>query len=174
VVHHPVPTDTVVPAIDGEPTLDTEPFHLQRIHEGSGQGKGELDLAGDTTDRQITHGNVLFAPTVLDLPALEVDFGVVLHIQEVGASQMVVPLLVVGKDAAGIDRELDGRPGGIVFVDDEIDGVLLEAPPHVGDPKVAHPEPDLRVIRIHTIDLATLSRGCGKKKTRCQVGYETI
>jgi hypothetical protein len=40
---------------------------------------------------------------VLYFPALEEDFGVVLHIQEVCAPQMVVPLLVVGEDAAGID-----------------------------------------------------------------------
>ena len=76
----------------------------------------------------------------MQLLALEGEDGELLRVEEVGALQVLVPLLVVRRDALGLHLDLDGACRRILLVEDEGPRDVREVPVVVADAEVLHAE----------------------------------
>ena len=84
-----------------------------RVGAGAVELERDLDLLGDTEHGEVADQHPL-PVTLLGSGADEGDRRVLLHVEEVGAAQVVVALLVARVDARGLDRDLDRALGQVV------------------------------------------------------------
>src|SRR5260221_4099776 len=108
----------------------------------------QRDRLGIALDGQVAGQVVAIATERLDLGALEGDRRVVRDVEEVGGSQVVVALLVVGPDARRLDGNFYCRRFWVVGVDIPRDADLGEVATHRHHAQVLGGELDLRVERI--------------------------
>src|SRR5688500_930516 len=103
----------------------------------------ERDRPGDITDREVTVQLEVRSTRVTDRGAPERDDRPLLHVEEIVALEMLVPLLRAGLDAGGLDLDLGVRLLGIVRAVDPA-GVFREPATNLGE-DVARDELHCRV-----------------------------
>src|SRR5260221_793120 len=108
----------------------------------------QRDWLGIALDGQVAGQVVAIAAQRFDLGALEGDRRIVRDIEEVGGSQVVVALLVVGPDARRLDGNFYGRRFLVVGVDIPRDADLGEVATHRHHAQVLCGELDLRLESI--------------------------
>ena len=69
-------------------------------------------------------------------------------VQEIGASQMLVPLCHAGVDGGGVNYDLRRGLGDVLLVEMNFPRDFFENPPHVGNHEMTHLELNSRVRGI--------------------------
>src|SRR6266851_10383250 len=121
------------------------PFHLadgaRRVDGGAPRRLDAVGVEGDVQGDRLghaVHGEiaadlVLVAAGLRDLRRLEGDLRALLRVEEVGALEVGVALLVARVDARHFGLEVDGAPGRVVLVPLQRRGDLAELAAHRGD-----------------------------------------
>src|SRR6185312_646332 len=148
------------PAVEGELGLPPGILGLPQPLDGDG------DRLRDVTDREVAGHGQLVAARRRDLGALEGELGKLLGIEEVGRLEVAVALLVVGRDARGVDRHLDARLRPVLFIQRQRSLPLEEPPAHLGDHHVANGEGD---VGVGLVDLPGL--GCHERRLLVWFGW---
>src|SRR4051794_29727276 len=147
-----IPGEPEVAPVDLGIGAKADPLAAPGVLAGSLIDRVQRDLAGGAPDGQIAADPELVARLLgraLHPSAPERDRGVVLHVQEVGRAEVLVPLVRPGIDARGLDLGLDPRTIGIPLVDGDGAGYLAEPPLHRGDHHVLGRELDQRMVGVN-------------------------
>src|SRR5436305_1141039 len=135
-----IPTDVEFFAIDfalgGGAKLKTSKrtWHFRRdfgLESHRACGSTNREIAGDV--ERISAGG-------LDLSRFERDLRMVFHVQEVGALEVTVALLVLGGKGAGLNSDIDLALARVLLVGDDRSGYIGQFPMDLGNHKVPSPE----------------------------------
>jgi hypothetical protein len=87
----------------------------------------------------------------LDRGALEGDIGELLRVEEIGAAQVIVTLLLGRVDRLGPNGDGESRLCGIILVDDELAGHVVESAMNPGQAEMRHAERNAGMSGIDVI-----------------------
>src|SRR5579859_5008402 len=145
-----VPVEPPVGAGDGPGQRAADLDVAVRVNDRAAVFVIERDLASDAFDLQVT-GDVEMVAGWRDRLQREHDLRVLLDVEEVGALEVPVAHLVVGRDARGLDGDGPAAGGRIVrIVQLEVGLHLSEAATNGCDTEMLRAEADCGVMRIKT------------------------
>src|SRR5262249_3339758 len=134
-----------VAPLDGETGLEPRPVSAARVFPRADLLELDRDGAGDPVEGEVPRDLVGLRPGQLDLLALEGDGRELPGVEEVRPLEVLVALGVVGIDALGLGPDFQGAGGGVLLVEGDAAGDVVEPPVAVADPEVLHPEEYRRV-----------------------------
>src|SRR5690349_18062251 len=142
-----VPDQAPVPAVQGGRAVPTRAGVAVRVLGDAVELPGDIDGVGHPGDGEVAGGDDLIA---VDLHgrAREGDAGVLCDLEEVGAAQVAVALVVAGGDAVGVDVHPEAAALGVLHVDRRAPGEDVEVPARGGDHRVLGGEAHGAVDRV--------------------------
>src|ERR1700716_1998909 len=148
-----VPGESPVPAVQLAAGRNADPVVAP------GVGEALLDLCLQCYGPRLALDRELAADPV-SVPAYTLHFRArvghlreALDVEEVGRTEMLVPLLNTGVEADGLDGDVDHCRGRVVVLSLDFPGVLLEAAADRRDHHVFTREPEARVGWVDAVDL---------------------
>src|SRR5699024_5112017 len=142
-VHRHLDVDPELLAADLSGGGKTRAVQAVGVDGASGELQGQLNGAGVSLDGQVALEDELFT-LGLEACGVEAELRVLFDVEEVGRTNVVVTVAVVGVDRSGVDRGFDGGLHG-VFRDGQRGIELLEASPHLAHHHVTDGKTDGRV-----------------------------
>src|SRR5262249_4742163 len=109
----------------------------------------------------------------LDGGTFEAENGELLDVEEVGAAQVVVTLLVVGVDGFRLDGHGEGRPGGVVGIDGECAGEVVEPAVDPRQAQVGNLEIDAAVNGVNGVVVGGADRRSRHRRKQDCDDHET-
>src|SRR5262249_6150235 len=98
------------------------------------------NFARDVPNSQLPPQNIVVAAGDIHLVSRESDLRIMLHVEEIGAAQVRVPIRIPGPDRAGVNARLHPGTAWILGIEDEFALDVLEVPADVANHHVADAE----------------------------------
>src|SRR5262249_23606421 len=155
-IERAAPGDSVVHTVDGQARIGAQHLAARRGQRPA-EREGQINILGHAVNRQRAVRNKPVAFLFYRF-SLKGNFGKLLHIQEIRASQVIVAPGGVGVNGRGLDGYFDRRLGRVFVIVKNLTVEVVKPAVHGADHHVFHIEADRRVHRINLV----LIRGQGR------------
>src|SRR4051795_6737180 len=155
-VERDVEVQAPVAAVDRRLALEAGPEVAPRVIGGAGQLEVDGDGIGLAVDREVADQGVDVVVRLLDLGRGELDGRVDLDVEEVGAAQVRVTVLVARVHAVRVDRQMDAAVRRVLLVEVHLAAVHLELATDVDDHGVLRREAQ---AAVGGVDLVVAGQG---------------